>query len=88
VGTLVLLMNVYLLGGYTFGCHSFRHLVGGGLDVLSGRPVRKKAYDCVSCLNSRHMWWAWASLFWVAFTDFYVFMCASGVWTDLRIIGA
>ena len=29
VGSLVLLMNVVLIGGYTLGCHSFRHLVGG-----------------------------------------------------------
>ena len=30
VGTLVLSLNVILLAGYTFGCHSLRHLVGGG----------------------------------------------------------
>ena len=29
VGTLVLAVNVVLLGGYTLGCHSLRHLVGG-----------------------------------------------------------
>ena len=29
VGTIVLAINVVLLGGYTFGCHSLRHLVGG-----------------------------------------------------------
>ena len=40
-----------LLGGYTLGCHSLRHLVGGMFDRLSQRPVRKKAYDCVTCLN-------------------------------------
>ena len=38
VGTLVLAVNVVLLGGYTFGCHSLRHLVGGRLDQLSKRP--------------------------------------------------
>src|SRR5687767_13672714 len=31
VGTLVLAMNTLLLGSYTFGCHSLRHLVGGRL---------------------------------------------------------
>ena len=75
--------NVVLLGGYTLGCHSLRHLVGGYLDRLAGRPVRRKAYDCVSCLNRGHMNWAWASLFWVAFTDVYVRLCAMGVWTRL-----
>jgi len=85
VGTLVLVVNVVFLGGYTFGCHSLRHLVGGRLNILSRRPVRKKAYECVSCLNKAHMRWAWMSLFWVGFTDFYIRMCAMGVWTDWRI---
>jgi hypothetical protein len=30
--------------------------------------------------------WAWASLFWVAFTDIYVRLCATGVWHDWRIL--
>ena len=85
VGTLVLALNVVLLGGYTLGCHSFRHLVGGVLDQPSRAPVRKKAYDCASCLNRGHMRWAWLSLFGVAFADIYVRLCAAGVWTDLRI---
>src|SRR5437867_2476145 len=86
VGTLVLLANVTLLSCYTFGCHSLRHLVGGFRDRLSGTPVRKRAYDCVSCLNRRHQNWAWCSLFSVAFSDFYVRMCSMGVWTDWRIL--
>ncbi len=86
VGSLVLTLNPILLGGYTFGCHSFRHLVGGGLDMLSRRPLRKKTYDCVSCLNRRHMMWAWASLVWVAFCDFYVRMVSMDCWTDFRIL--
>ncbi|HXV17292.1 MAG TPA: hypothetical protein VD758_10960 [Gemmatimonadaceae bacterium] len=85
VGTLVLTANVILLGGYTFGCHSLRHLVGGYLDRLSAAPVRKKAYDCASCLNRVHMKWAWASLIMVAFSDIYVRMLSMGVWTDLRL---
>src|SRR5579863_6275644 len=67
VGTLVLLANVVLLSCYTLGCHSLRHLVGGFIDQLSRRPVRKTTYDCVSCLNRRHMLFAWCSLFSVAF---------------------
>jgi hypothetical protein len=76
---------VVLLGGYTLGCHSFRHLVGGYLDRLSGAPVRKRAYDCASCLNRGHMKWAWCSLFMVAFCDIYVRMLSMGVWTDFRL---
>lgn len=85
IGSLVLTLNVILLGGYTFGCHSLRHLAGGMLDRISASPLRKRAYDCSSCLNSRHMYWAWCSLFWVAFSDIYVRLCAMGVWTDWRI---
>jgi hypothetical protein len=85
LGTLVLAINVVLLAGYTFGCHSLRHLVGGGLDMLSGRPVRFLSYRCVTCLNRRHMLWAWLSLVWVGFADLYVRLCSMGIWTDLRI---
>ena len=85
VGSLVLLTNATLLGGYTFGCHSMRHLIGGFKDRLSGKPVQQKAYNCVTCLNRRHNRWAWFSLFGVAFADFYVRMCAMGIWTDWRI---
>jgi hypothetical protein len=85
VGTLVLAANVTLLGGYTLGCHSLRHLVGGGLDRLAGRPIRQTAYACVGCFNRRHMRWAWASLCGVAFADLYVRLCSMGVWTDWRI---
>ena len=78
VGTLVLAVNVVLLAGYTFGCHSLRHMVGGFMDRLSGAPVRRTAYMCVSCFNRRHMLWAWMSLFWVAFTDIYIRLCSTG----------
>jgi hypothetical protein len=86
VGTLVLAANVTLLGGYTLGCHSLRHVVGGYLDQVSRRPARKVAYDCVSCLNRAHMRWAWASLISVAFADLYVRLCSMGVWRDWRIL--
>jgi len=84
VGSIVLTLNVIFLAGYTFGCHSLRHLVGGGADIISRRPVRKIAYDCVTCFNRRHMMWAWISLVWVAFSDVYVRLCATGVWTNVR----
>ena len=86
LGTLVLTINPILLGGYTLGCHSLRHLVGGGVDRLSEAPLRQSSYRCVSCLNRRHMLWAWMSLFWVGFSDFYVRMCSMGVWSDWRLL--
>ena len=82
----VLAVNVTLLSCYAFGCHSFRHIIGGFRDELAGAPVQKRAYDCVSCLNRRHQTWAWCSLFSVAFADLYVRMCSMGIWTDWRIL--
>lgn len=84
VGTLVLLVNVLLLGSYTLGCHSLRHLVGGRFTRISATRARHTGYTCVSALNRRHMLFAWLSLFWVGFSDFYVRMCSMGIWTDLR----
>ncbi len=85
VGTLVLVLNVLLLGSYVFGCHSLRHLVGGRIDKLSGKAVQRTAFNCVTCFNKRHMLFAWLSLIWVGFADGYVRLCAMGIWTDLRI---
>ena len=83
VGTIVLTLNAVFLAFYTFGCHSFRHLIGGFLDSKSKVPSCAKAYNCVSCLNKKHMNWAWVSLFWVGFTDVYVRLCAMGTWHDI-----
>ena len=69
-----------------FMCPRFRHLTHSYAVRRTGRPVRRSAYECVSCLNRGHMNWAWASLFWVAFTDVYVRMCSMGVWHDWRLL--
>ena len=86
VGTLVLATNLVMLSGYTMGCHSLRHLVGGFRDRLSTGKVSLQAYRCAGCFNRRHMLWAWMSLFTVGFSDLYVRLCAMGIWTDWRIV--
>ena len=86
VGSLVLLANVTLLSGYTLGCHSLRHVIGGYLDRLSRSPVRKRAYDGVSCLNRGHQRWAWLSLVGVMFADLYVRLCSMGLFIDWRLL--
>jgi hypothetical protein len=87
IGSLVLLVNPILLGGYTLGCHSLRHLIGGKHDcITSCSSAQKGAYGGVTCLNKKHMLFAWMSLFWVGFTDAYVRLCSMGVWTDWRIV--
>lgn len=87
VGTFVLLINVMLLGGYTFGCHSFRHLIGGGLNCFSCNAacgVRHGLWQRVTRLNEHHMFWAWVSLIWVMLTDLYVRLVSMGLITDLN----
>jgi len=87
VGTLVLATNVVLLGSYTLGCHSLRHLIGGRKDELSkSAKLRGTAYQCVGCLNRRHMLYAWCSLFSVGFSDLYVRLCSMGIWSDWRLL--
>jgi hypothetical protein len=86
VGTLVLTANAVLLSSYLFGCHTLRHIAGGCADQLSNAPLGLRAYNCVSCLNRRHMLWAWCSLFSVGFSDLYVRLCSMGVWSDLRLL--
>jgi hypothetical protein len=86
VGSLVLLINATLLGGYTFGCHSFRHVIGGRTDCMScgHNTLKYKGWKTATWFNSRHMYWAWVSLFWVGFTDVYVRLVSMGVIRDLN----
>jgi hypothetical protein len=86
VGTLVLTLNAAFLSSYTFGCHSFRHVIGGHDDCMScgKQTMRFSLWNKATWFNGRHMQFAWISLFWVAFTDFYVRMVAMGVITDFN----
>jgi hypothetical protein len=86
VGTIVLLVNATLLAGYTFGCHSFRHIVAGHDDCMScGQDTMKASvWKKSTWLNARHMYFAWMSLFWVGFTDVYVRLVSMGVIKDLN----
>ncbi|MCH8330033.1 MAG: succinate dehydrogenase [Bacteroidetes bacterium] len=87
VGSIVLLINPILLGSYTFGCHSFRHLIGGNMNCMSCSKIRYSGWKKVSWLNERHQMFAWLSLFWVGFSDFYVRMVSMGHFTDLNTWG-
>jgi hypothetical protein len=87
VGTVVMLLNAALLSGYTFGCHSWRHLIGGRKDCFScvgdGRiGGAYKVWKKSSWLNARHLPFAWISLVWVAFTDVYIALVSMNVITD------
>lgn len=85
LGSIVFLINVILLSNYTFGCHAWRHIVGGKLDCFScsgTAKMRHGLWEWVTKLNEHHMFWAWMSLFSVGFTDFYVRSVAAGWWVD------
>jgi hypothetical protein len=82
IGTLVLLLNATLLWGYSASCHSCRHAIGGRLRHFSKHPIRYKLWTLVSRLNTKHQNFAWVSLIWVAFSDFFVRMVASGTITN------
>jgi hypothetical protein len=86
VGSLVICVNTALLTSYAFGCHSFRHVIGGYDDCMScGQNTTKLSlWRASTWFNERHMQIAMFSLFWVAFTDFYVRMVSMQVFPDLN----
>ncbi|HWU87145.1 MAG TPA: hypothetical protein VN253_07720, partial [Kofleriaceae bacterium] len=86
VGSLILTLNVVLIASYTFGCHSFRHLIGGRSDCMScgKQTAQYGAWKKATWFNERHMQFAWASLIWVMVTDLYVRLLSKGVITDLN----
>ncbi|RIH76762.1 hypothetical protein Mterra_03841 [Calidithermus terrae] len=85
LGALILVVNVVLLSYYTFSCHAWRHLAGGCLDCMSGRPVRYGLWRWTSRINARHGYWAWVSMVSVALADAYIRLCATGAIADLRL---
>jgi hypothetical protein len=89
LGTGIMLANVLLLTGYTFGCHSLRHLVGGSLDCYSNSPVglaRHRAWSWVTILNGKHAMWAWLSMFSVVITDIYIHLLHAGILADPHVV--
>lgn len=84
LGTVILVINATLLWLYSISCHSCRHIIGGRLKHFSKHPIRYKMWGVVSKLNARHMQLAWFSLVFVALTDLYVRLVASGTIRDPR----
>ncbi|PCJ89672.1 MAG: succinate dehydrogenase [Flavobacteriales bacterium] len=87
VGTILILGNAILLGAYTFGCHSVRHLIGGRLDCYSCSMGAKRAHSnwkLVTWLNERHEKFAWISMIWIMVADLYIRLVSMGVITDLN----
>jgi hypothetical protein len=85
IGTLVLCFNAVFLWLYSLSCHACRHACGGSLRRFSEHPIRHRLWKMVTPLNAKHMNIAWVSLVFVAFTDLYVRLVASGTITDYRL---
>jgi hypothetical protein len=89
LGTVIMVANVILLSGFTFGCHALRSAVGGNVRCFScaqGGAVRYKMWRGVSALNAFHQNWAWFSLTSVALTDLYIRLVAAGVIADPHFV--
>jgi hypothetical protein len=88
--SLILILNPLLLAGYTFGCHSLRHIVGGRKDCFAGggggcgTDLHFKAWSFVSLLNRNHAAFAMASLVVVGLADVVVRLVAMGKMPDFR----
>lgn len=86
LGSLIFLANVILLALYTFGCHSWRHIIGGRIDCFSScgavGEMQNHAWKRQSVLNEHHMMFAWWSLFSVWAADLYVYLCSAGFLQD------
>ncbi len=95
VGSIILTLNPILLGMYTFGCHAWRHLVGGRKDCFSCDAINRdrgmtRSYGLwrgVTWLNERHMLLAWVSMIWVGWTAVYVRLVATGTIHDYSTWG-
>jgi hypothetical protein len=86
VGTVVMWINVLFLAGYTFSCHSCRHVCGGHVDIFSKAPGRHGLWRLITRLNEKHPVFAWLSLWSVGLTDLYIRLVSMGVIRDWRII--
>lgn len=85
VANIILILDLILLSMYTFGCHSWRHILGGQVDCFSSCPMgeaRNHAWKRQSILNANHMQLAWISMFWVGFADLYVTLVSRGILPD------
>ena len=85
LGSILILGNPVMLAGYTLGCHSVRHLIGGRRDCYScsaGGNVAHSNWKLVTWFNQRHELFGWMSLIWIMVADFYVRMVSMGVIND------
>ena len=74
-----------LLGGYTFGCHSLRHLVGGMLDELSQAAGAQDSLRLRELPEPPPHAVGLVQPVLGRLHRSYVRLCSMGIWTDWRI---
>jgi len=85
LGSLIFVVNAVFIWAYQLGCHACRHLCGGGVRKFSEAPLRHRLWrSIVTPLNAHHQLFAWCSLVWIAWTDLYVYLVATGTIHDPR----
>lgn len=85
LGSFVVTLDVLLLAGYAFGCHSWRHIIAGRLDCFSSCSMggaRHHAFERQGFLNRNHGLFGWVSLGWVMVADLYITAVSRGVFPD------
>jgi hypothetical protein len=85
VGNMFMLVNVICLAGFTFGCNSWRHIIGGKMNCFSCSATAKTRHGLwqkFTVLNHHHQFWAWTSMFTVGGVDVYIWLVSSGVFND------
>jgi hypothetical protein len=85
VGNGIMLINILCLSGFTFGCNSWRHIIGGKMNCFSCSATartRHTLWQKVSVLNGHHQFWAWISMGTVLLTDVYIWLVSSGAFHD------
>jgi hypothetical protein len=87
LGSIVMLANVVFITAYTLGCHSIRHLIGGGMNCMSCSKGRAKAWSIASAFNHHHQEFAWLSLASVCVTDLYIRLVGMHIIADPRWLG-
>lgn len=84
VGTLIMLADAAFLSVYVFSCHACRHICGGAVNTFSRAPARRRLWEWVSTLNTRHGLWFWLALGSIVLADLYVYLLSLGTFSDLR----
>lgn len=77
-------LDVIFLSMYVFGCHSFRHILGGNLICFGcKRKTRYKDHSWQYWLNQHHGLFFWISIITIIVLELYVRLMTNNLITDL-----